>query len=208
MNNKRSPYLLTLILLLSFNLLFGIILISGFLSKPHDTLSSDVFIAGLSGFLSFSFISMFFSIFAFVHVKKTYDSQFEKYGIDFIRENQKREQSAILMVIFSSFLIYPLFPIINAWLKSGLSHKACEHAKRQIRVKRVDKFLKQEEVMKVLLANEEARKVIKSTIELREQKVDTVFNCNLYILKILNELKAPYKIIYNPKEVYYIGMNY
>ena len=208
MNNQRNINYLLIIALLSINVIFGITWFAGYLSSANNPLGSIVFLIGMSCTITISVISMIFSIIIYTHTKKDYDEQFEEYNIEFIRVNQKREQSALLMTAISAILFYPIFPMINAWIKSGLNKKEREHAKREIRVKRVDKFLKQDAVIEHLKNHKKEKELIEQTINIREKKLDTKFNCNLYILKILNEINAPYEIIYNVKEVYYLGMNY
>ena len=207
MNNSRNKFYIGIMGSLLVIIILIITAFGEFLANSKDSSKSGTYLLPLYLLAGMVFVASVLSIVVLVFTIKQYDVKIEKYKIKFIEENKKREVSALLMTILSSFLIFPLFVMLNAYLKSGLSSKQRKHAERIIRVKRVDKFLKQKAVIEFIKNNNEARVVIKDIIKLREEGRDTVFNCNLFILKILTEEKVDYKIIYGEKEVYYIGMN-
>ena len=207
MNNYRNWKHLVIISLLSINALFFLLMIIFYLRNPHDALDSSPFIAFLSGWASISFNISMYAIYVYVLTKKDYQAQVEKYNHKFVKANMKRELSALMMTILTSFMIYPIFPMINAWLKSGLNERQRKYAKRQIRIKHVDDLLAQKKVIEHLKNHPEEAKLIKEAISLREKGIDTVYNCSIYIMIKLNAINAPFEIVYDEKEIYYIGMN-
>ena len=111
------------------------------------------------------------------------------------------------MIILLLPAIFSLFILINTFIKSGLSLKQNKYAKRQIRIKGVPHFLKQKQVIEGLSGKKEARRMIKNATEFKDNKVDTIYNCNLFIIQTLEKEEIEFKIKYKEKEVYEIGMS-
>ena len=207
MNNHRTSNYIYIIASLCLTFIFATLTFCSYLNNNVDVLSHPFFVASLSLYLIFSATSMVTAWLHYLKTDKVYKYQFEKYQDKFILSNRKRELSSLLMVVCSAWMLYPLFPMINAYLKSGLCDKKREIAKQHIRIKHVDDFLKQKDVIDHLKENPEENRIIKGALKLREKGRDIEYNCNLYILKTLNKIHAPYEVIYDEYEVYLIGMN-
>lgn len=207
MNNKRTNLYLYIIGMMGAAILVFFVALHFMLNNIHNFMSIDGFVVPFSLFVSLSAIASATAGFLFWKMNKEYKNQFEKYGIQFIKKNQKRESSALIMAMVGSLLLFPIFPLINAFLKSGLSKKQEDKAKMEIKIKRVDKFLEQEDVIKALENLPEIKQEIDMVNEIKKAEFDSVYNCNLYILKLLEQNEVPFTVKFSEKEVYYVGMN-
>lgn len=206
MNNRRNKLYIPLISILTLQVLAMILALTFMLYNYENFIDDTKVISFFYIFIGLIVTSSIYSLSIINFIKKEYVEQFAKYKKKIISVNMKREISALLMVILLLPAILSLFVIINAYMKSGLSLKQNKFAKRQIRINGVPHFLRQKKVIDGLEGNEVALRMIKNVNEFKKNKIDTVYNCNLFIIQILNEEEIEFEVKYKQKEVYELGM--
>lgn len=208
MNNKRNKIYTYIIAVLGVNIIMFIITLLAMLLNFHDNFEkSPFFLVSLSMYLVISLTISIIGIVEYIKTKKSYDAQYAKYKIEHIRENQKRELSALMMTIVSSFLLYPIFPMLNAYFKSGLDKKQFETSRHEIKVKNIDTILGFKNVKSQLDKLPKVKEEIENIILVRKAELDVAYNCNTFILHLLEKNDIKFEIEYDELEVYYRGVN-
>ena len=207
MNNRRNSLYIPLILILIGEILAMLLSIAFALNNYRSALHDKGVIVSFYIFIGLIIAASIYS-FTIIHlVKNNYIQQYKEYNKAIIIGNLKRETSALIVV--SSFLpaILSLFIIVNTYVKSGLSMKRNRYAKRQIRIKAVPLFLKQKKVVEGLKKKHDALRMINNAIKFKDNKIDSAYNCHLFIIQILDKENIEFKIEYKENEIYEIGMS-
>lgn len=207
MNNRRNNLYIPLMTILTAQLIAVLLTLIFTLNNFDDFLQDKKVIISFYAFIGLIIAASIYSMIIIYFIKNEYKEQFEKYGKQIIKVNSKREYSALLIVSLLLPALISLFIILNAFMKSGLSLRQNKYAKRQIRIKGVPYFLRQKQVIEGLQGNEVALRMIENVNEFKKKNIDTVYNCNLFIIQILNEEEIEFKVKYKEKEVFEIGMS-
>lgn len=207
MNNRRNTLYIPLLLVMAAQVFVMLLSLAFALDNYENALHDNKVIISFYTFIGLIIASSIYSLSIIFSIKKDYSEQHNKYGKAIILKNSKREMSALIITISLVPAILSLFVVINAFAKSGLSIKRNNYAKRQIRINGVPHFLKQKQVIESLKKKKDASRMIKNALEFKSDKIDTVYNCNLFIIQILNKEEIEFEVKYKEKEVFEIGMS-
>lgn len=208
MNKDRNPLYLIPIGVYSLLIVFFITTFSWYLSHSNNFFEDGVGTALIVMCVLIAGGAAGSTVPVYLNIKKYYPKSLKKYDDQIVAENFKRENSAALISMSASLVIVPIFVLINSYFKSGLSKKQKEYAETQIKIKQVNDALKLKSVQKKLKTIPDAKRMIENVVEMKEEGLDTEYNCNLYILQILREEGVEFSIPIDEREFYFLGMNF
>lgn len=208
MSRKKSLILLILVALHAFLLVSIAALVPSIIINIDDLWNADYFLGMFYVTVGAIILTVSLDVVAIIYSRARYDAQFIKHQDNLIIENKKREIRLLIIASLLSVTGLSVFPIIVAYIRSGLNKTQLRAAKKQIALTNVELILEQPAIADKINSRPELKRKIKSLNSIRNSGIDTPHHVNGYIMKLLREEGINFRFPYNDREIYYVGTAY